>query len=216
MDYKKRIIEIVQTGVSDIVDREILANSMFYYCCGKDPTPIIALGDMFPLYVYVDTINYGKGDFIKETSELYHRLEIHQFHKLDMVHNGSSGVSLKNNRPIILQSEITEWVTGNNTNICLLYIQGDASSVFRKMYADNNNFIQPGCICNFRYELMPFDKVQQSMGDGILNHVEKRSEYIMGHCYYEDKYQKIGEYKYYGDYDGNHMSMFKRVFYYVF
>lgn len=34
--------------------KEHLKESLFYYCAGKDPSPIITFKTNFPLYVYVD------------------------------------------------------------------------------------------------------------------------------------------------------------------
>jgi len=36
---KDRIIRIVSRGIQDDLDSEIMGNSLFYYCCGKDTTP---------------------------------------------------------------------------------------------------------------------------------------------------------------------------------
>ena len=35
-----QIINIIENGISTDEDREILGSSLFYYCCGIDPTPI--------------------------------------------------------------------------------------------------------------------------------------------------------------------------------
>ena len=51
--------------------RVLLQESMFYYCCGKDPSPIIEFKEQYPLYIYVDKRNYSE--------ELYDRLTKQNF-----------------------------------------------------------------------------------------------------------------------------------------
>ena len=42
--------------------RGLLEASLFYYCSGKDPTPVVAFGAEYPLYVYVDSLVYQRKD----------------------------------------------------------------------------------------------------------------------------------------------------------
>ena len=51
--------------------KEHLKESLFYYCAGKDPSPIIAFKNTYPLYAYVDKKDYS--------NELYKRLNNHNF-----------------------------------------------------------------------------------------------------------------------------------------
>lgn len=71
----EKILQLVAKGVGDNEDRELLANSLFYYCCGNDATPIIAFKDQYPLYVYVDTVGYGGGDFNEELKKTLFKTE---------------------------------------------------------------------------------------------------------------------------------------------
>lgn len=216
MDYTERIKNIVEFGVNDNIDREILANSLYYYCCGNDATPIIALYDRCSLYIYVDTIEYGQGIFKEETNNLYYNLERLSFQKKIIFHNDGICLENMNTKPIMKEYELTQWTSKDNQTIYLLYIQGDANLVYRKIYADNN-YIQPKYICNLNYEITPSPIFQFERFGGILKQVEKRVEYIMGHCF-SDKYKKIGEYTYYGTYGFGEGSvpLYKRIFYYVF
>ena len=50
--------------------KEHLKESLFYYCAGKDPSPIIAFKNTYPLYAYVDKKDYS--------NELYKRLNNHK------------------------------------------------------------------------------------------------------------------------------------------
>lgn len=47
---------LLENGISNNNERELLAQSFFYYCCGKDPTPIVHFGSDYPLYIYSDTL----------------------------------------------------------------------------------------------------------------------------------------------------------------
>lgn len=186
-------------------DREILANSLYYYCCGKDPSPIIAFGAEYPLYIYVDIVDYGCGNFEQETQELYERLKNNGFKLLEVekLINSKRLYSSNNNT-------LTMWNTPQEEKFFLLYVQGDAIKVFRSIYSDNMNFIQPKCICNYRNEIF------RSIEPDFLKTIEKRTEYIFGYCYNE-KYKCIAKYKYYGDYEKNtEISLFHRTFWYVY
>lgn len=68
---RRRII----SGVCQDLENAALEQSLFSYCCGKDPTPIAAFGSEHPLYVHADLVDCGQGDFRGETGELYGRLK---------------------------------------------------------------------------------------------------------------------------------------------
>jgi hypothetical protein len=222
MNTKDILCNIIEQGVSDNDGRELLANSLFYYCSGSDATPIIAFGERYPLYIYVDTVQYDNGDFYKATEKLYLRLKEAGFLKTDYVHK--EGFDRKNNqsKPIIKRLDLTRWSSMDSGSFNLLYAQGDAPTVYCKLYSDVDrgghcNWIQPKCVCNYKYEIMPSVEVECLNGNskGILHHVEKRVEYIMGQANSEH-YKKVGEYKYYGDYGGDVIPFFKRLCYYVY
>ena len=187
---------LFEKGIKTDYDREILGESLFYYCCGKDPTPIIAFSHTYPLYIYADVVNYGGGDFYEETHLLYERLKGAGFTLLDRR-------ELKINKRAVL----TMWNSPQKSQFFLLYVGTDARQTFQMLYSDNNNYIQPKCICNYRYEMPDM---------GILATVEKRAEYILGHCS-SKKYQQIAEYDYCGDYEQNTtVPLFRRMFWYVY
>ena len=116
---------------SNKIDENILSNSLFYYCCGKDPSPIYAFKDKMLLYVYVDKKNFEQ--------ELINRLI-------------NSGYTLKENRKVFTDnfqsSSLYKFIIKDKT-IYLLYIQGDACAVYKTLF---KNCI-PLCICNYRYEM---------------------------------------------------------------
>lgn len=203
----ENLCKLFEKGIQNNQDRAILGQSLFYYCCGKDPTPIIAFGHDYPLYIYSDIVDYGSGDFDAETQILYERLEHAGFQLCDM-------------REVKLgdKSVLTMWNTLQEKSFFLLYVKNDASEIFDKIYFDNekNDDIKPKCICNYRYEF--FEGIRKPpYGDSnhdFFNRIEKRIEYIFGYCDNE-KYQCIGEYDYYGDYGKNtKVPLFQRMFWY--
>ncbi|MBP5547428.1 MAG: hypothetical protein J6X58_00870 [Bacteroidales bacterium] len=221
---KDLIFNIINQGVNNDSSRELMANSLYYYCCGSDATPIIAFGGKYPLYIYVDTVQYGNGDFNNETKKLYLRLSKAGFQKTENVHIEEFVQKNVQSKPIIKQLDLTRWSSNNGDFFYLLYAQGDAQTVFCKLYSDvdrggNNNYIQPKCVCNFRYEIAPSNVVECSKNNynpiDVLHHVEKRVEYIMGEVH-DEKYKKVGDYEYYGDYGTGAIPIFKRICYYVF
>lgn len=192
------LAEMLENGIRDNCDRELLGNSVFYYCCGKDITPLVAFGAEYRLYVYADIVNYGEGDFDNLVPKMYDKMKEVGFEMLD-----------KRELKIGQRAVLTKWNSKQNQPFYLVYIMDDAKKTFCKIYYDKGKGeIQPKCICNFRREMLN--------GDGVLAHIEKRAEYVLGHCY-SDKYVCIAEYDYYGDYQkGGKVKLYKRAFWYVY
>ena len=151
----------------DLNYKEFLKESLFYYCSGKDPSPIIAFKNNYPLYVYVDKKDYS--------NELSKRLSDHNFKMLEK-------------QEILPNTTLSMWKYNKNT-FYLIYAQNDASKAFKKIYGD----IVPKCICNYRYELS---------NRSLLQQIEKRVEYILGHCF-DENFIIIDEIQYYRDYNFN-------------
>jgi hypothetical protein len=189
--------------------KDMLGQSLFYYCSGIDPTPIAAFGAKIPLYIYVDSLVSMKNDFSAEVQELYGRLENLNFH-LAETHTLNSTGRLQKTR----NTELTLWKTLSGESFLLLFVQDDAIRGFESIYQDSANYInyiQPKYICNYRYELVNL---------GILTQIEKRVEYILGYCF-NQKYRCVEEYDYYGDYSFDSackmkVKLYHRFFYYLF
>lgn len=205
-DIIANIYKILENGISNNEERELLAQSLFYYCCGKDPTPIIAFDSDYPLYIYSDIIDYGNGDFDSLTNNLYERLSKVGFVCVDTER-------IRHLKPIT-NIAVTLWKTQGNRYFSLIYIQHDAVKAFQKIYSDgSHNYIQPKCICNYRYE---FTDQNYQNNFGFFSSIEKRTEYIFGHCCNE-KYKCISEHDYYGDYEENtKVGLYHRMFWYVY
>lgn len=125
-------------------------------------------------------------------------------------------------KPIIKQSELSRWLSGEENDFYLLYVQGDAYTVYSELYDDNGRgAILPKCICNFLYEVMPscgivcYD-IQTSWE--LLTKIEKQVEYVMGER--KDKsYKEIARFKYYGGYRDTEsctIPLFKRTLFNIF
>ena len=201
-DLISDICNIIENGISNNAERELLAQSLFYYCSGIDPTPIIAFGSDYPLYIYSDIINYDDSDFNSSMDTLYERLS-----KAGFVCVGNKRIM---HLKTIQNIEVTLWKADNNL-FSLAYLQHDAVKSFQKIYSDgSNNYIQPKCICNYRNE-----STGQS-NFGFFSQIEKRAEYIMVYCFC-DKYKAVSKHIYYGDYETNtKVTLFHRMFWYVY
>ena len=183
-------------------DKDMLGQSLFYYCSGIDPTPISAFAEKMPLFIYVDSFVYMPGDFSTNSKELYNRIKKLKC-KLIKEENLAITCRLKEAKA----AEISLWKTKTGEEFLLLFVQGDAVQCYKSLYSDKENYIQPKCICNYRYEFYNLD---------IFTQLEKRVEYILGYCS-NDKYRCVGEYKYLGDYEENtKVKLYHRNYYYLF
>ena len=207
----KEMRNLCENKKRDVSKYEILGNSLFYYCCGIDPTPIIAFGTQYQIYIYCDIFAYGNGNFDNAILKLYSRLEAHD-HVLKTKYRFINPEVLNEAENV----ELTEWMVGNNESIFLLFIQDDAVRAFRAIYNcndenNNSNLIKPKCICNFRNEF--FDNSSWS----YFNAIEKRVDYVFGYGPQSEKYKVVSKHPYYGDYEDNAtIALYKRRFWCVY
>lgn len=183
--------------------RELLGQGLFYYCAGSDISPIVALGSKVQMYVYVDSFVYIRKPFKDTMNELYAELSNYGFglkEKCSLACNGRLS-NVKN-------AELTLWSDVNGDTFVLLYVQDDAINAYKTIYGEDFNYIMPKYVCNYREEIANLD---------ILKQVEKRVEYILGHCH-SSKYRAVDEFDYLGAYgSGNEkMTLFRRHYYYLY
>ena len=179
--------------------RALLEKSLFYYCSGKDPTPIAAFGAKIPLYIYVDSFIFMQGSFEEETKTLYDRLEKLGF-RLDDKRELRHARRWESTR----KAELTLWQDGAGEAFLLLFVKGDAIKVFQSIYGDPENFVQPESFCNFRYELP---------GAEALRQAERGARNVLGYCF-DLNFQCVGEFAYHGDWDDREackVKWFQRV-----
>ena len=152
---------------------------MFYYCSGKDATPIVAFGSEIPLYVYSDSFKYMRLDFNSAVNELYSNIE-KACYKRECTR-----------RPpptICKNAELSLWKDEKEQYFILLYTESDAINLYEKIYLKQK--LRPKYFCNSRYEMS---------NRGILEREERAAEYILGHCHYTE-FSCVGEHEYLGDY----------------
>ncbi len=154
----------------------LLDRSLFYYCSGKDPTPVLIFGARIPLYVYADHLKACRSTPREEMAVLYRRLE-------------EGGFSRTETRPVATPfkaAELTAWQTEDGEVFSLLYLAADATAAYFELYGEDT---LPRCICNYRYE----------MNNARLGPIEEKVAYILGHCH-TGRHLPIAEYPYRGDY----------------
>ena len=163
-----------------------LNNSLFYYCCGRDATPIISFKGQYQIYVYVDNLKQPRQEFEAVIKTLFSRLCNFDFKlvKNERLQGDELFFKCEN-------AQLSKWQAQSGDSFFLLYLQGDATTVYQSLYF--NQGCLPKCICNYRYE-MP--------NRALLQKAESMVEYVFGHCF-SCGYQLISQHHYYGDYAFN-------------
>ena len=174
-DFLKAILE-----KNTLQLQEYLKNSLFYYCSGKDITPILALKDRCSVFVYVDKLS-GK-DFEEIIQKLFANIQKHN-------------CVLEKKESINIETEfknaiLSQWKSENCEKLLFLYVKGDAIKVFKSLYELNGVVVVPKCICNIKYE----------MNTSYFLKIEKNIDFIMGHCYSKN-HSEFLEFEYKGDYN---------------
>ena len=177
--------------------KDFLDNSCFYYCAGRDITPIIALEEKIFTYILCDTCelegkNYSA--FIIMFNEFENRLIKQGFKKntnlgeYKLFENYFNYKNMISHRPweMILYEK-------NGFYYCIWYLFCEDYITYNSLYVINE--MKPTVICNINPENSKMlDKYE--IGE-IL------PEYVIGHTYGNEKYIKLKELKYYGDYSDN-------------
>ena len=181
----KEIIEMLESEELNCSQTILLEESLFYYCCGKDPSPISAFGSSFPLYVYVDSFIYVNESFDDALKILYERIE-----DLNFKLKSNDVLKPKGRIKRAINAQLSIWENEKREEFALLYLQADAIEGFIDLYESEVSYLTPRCICNFLYEMRTI---------GVLARIERDAEYIFGYSFNKSHCQ-IGEYPYLGDY----------------
>lgn len=193
------IKKILLEGVQANEQRELLAQSLFYYCCGRDTTPVVAFGADYPLYIYADIGDYGHSSLPAEAEMICRRLEKHGFTLLSAEDYPSRNAVL------------SRWKAPDQREFSLLYICEDAYAAYDRVYRDRCCHILPKCIANIRYEMMPVSRFH----DETLDQAIKRVEWVMGHCH-SSKYRQVRSVPYHGDFSSSpEVALYHRMYWYV-
>jgi hypothetical protein len=172
-------------GLSDKL-RELLSGSLFYYCAGVDPTPVNALSDEYPLFIYSDNLKYKDAALSEVFKKLTGRLL-------------SLGFTLLDSRDIdILDGGILARLTRDGADFLVLYIKGDSWDAYRKIYMRGDR-LMPRCIANIRYE----------MNTRNFLPIERKVEFILGYSY-SGIHTPTRKFKYLGDYSEKEVRLFAR------
>ncbi len=181
---------IMQTLRSDTRSEEraaLLSESLFYYCAGTDPTPVIALFDKFPLFIYSDILDYGRSDLEKENEKLKKKLIKHGFKLIE----GETA-------EIAEGAALYEYLK-NDISVFILYVAGDAWKTYEALYG-RERLVLPRCIANIRYE----------MDTRRFAPIEKEAAFILGYSY-SGVHRVIDKFEYYGDYSEKEVKFFART-----
>ena len=179
MKYFDLTKSIFEDGRTDNEGKRLFFNSLFYYCCENDVTPVIKFGAQYPLYIYADIL------IERDSSDAPYKMNVYLERQGYRLVKEYSIVNQYWNNVLI-----TLWKDLHDKEFCMAYVQYDAVDTYQRLYLDIGD-TSPRCICNFRYE---FDNPMR--GYRFFNNLEKKSLYIMGDCFYSD-YECIAQCKHY-------------------
>ncbi len=178
--------------------KNLLEKSLFYYCSGIDVSPISAFRENFPIYVYVDSFLYKDFEILAKT--LKERLS-----NLNFTLKEEYNLLMKGRLEKAKDARLFVYET-SNCEFFVLFIKADAIEGFESLYASGQNYIQPKCVCNYRYELKR---------RGVLEKLEKRAQFVLGHSF-DEKFEVVKKIPYLGDYGKEKdIKLYKRLNYYL-
>ncbi len=178
--------EAIRSGEPSEGLRNSLRESLFYYCSGKDPTPIVGMYSDFPIFIYADKMRYGRGCLHEEALKLEKRLCAHGFKKE------------RREEIDFCEGALLYAFSKDSYRFLLLFVKGDAWKTYREIYEKYADII-PRCIANYRYE----------MDARHFLSVERRAELILGHSN-DGEHHPIKKLNYYGDYSGKYVTLYGR------
>ena len=189
MNIEKRDFEAVRDGItSDEPNTELkrlLCESLFYYCAGIDPTPIAALYEEYPLFIYSDNLRSQRAALSEVFEKLMARLEKRGFK------------SLASERVEISKGGILTLLEKGDARFLILYVEGDSWETYSKIYKQDEKLI-PRCISNIRYE----------MNTRNFTPIERRVRYVLGYSY-SGSHEHVRSFEYLGDYNEKEVKLFE-------
>lgn len=166
--------------------KALLSKSMFYYCSGVDPTPVIALFSEYPLFIYSDLLRRYEGGVDEAAQILLSRLSEHGFRAVTC------------ERTEIAEGAVLALLERDGAAAHLLLVKGDAWRTYRLIYGEGGA-IRPRCIANIRYE----------MDTRHFLPIEREARYILGYSYSRE-HTAERKFKYFGDYSEKEVTLFRR------
>ncbi len=181
--------------------KDLLAESCFYYSCGADISPIIALKDEIHSFIYSDAhTNWGQKNHEEKIYKLKTKLRNNNFTEIQSFKIDLDWLGLKNKtyiepsldyhiKPEDFLGEFSLWKNDSKLYF-LTYISWDNTATWNNLYVKLK--ITPIAICNYLKETgIPYNEE-----DGLFKGCGK-PKYIMGHNYSDD-YCLKKEIDYYG------------------
>lgn len=184
--------------------RNILTNSCFYYCAGRDITPIMALENYIHSFIYCDNCMYQKYD---ESLYIFkQKLRINDYIEIQKINIDLEYFKLNNENmekiirslemqpfdTLLSKGEFSIWEK-NGHLYSIFYLCWDDICVWNNLY--KKHLIYPTVICNIAPEssLLRWDSCDE-------NNLPK---YVIGYGHHiSESYNVIGEVEYFGDYGG--------------
>lgn len=186
--------------------KDLLTESCFYYSCGADISPIIALKDEIHSFIYSDAhTNWGYPNYDEKIYKLKTELRKNNFKEIQTFKIDLDWLEIENKtfidgtvsdyqiKPEDFLGEFSLWENGSKLYF-LTYISWDNTATWNNLYVKFK--ITPTAICNYLKETgIPYNE-----DDGLFKGCGK-PKYIIGHNYSDDFYlkQKIDYYGHWSD-----------------
>jgi len=186
--------------------KDLLTESCFYYSCGADISPIIALKDEIHSFIYSDAhTNWGEPNYDEKIYKLKTELRKNNFKEIQTFKIYLDWLEIENKtfidgtvsdyqiKPEDFLGEFSLWENGSKLYF-LTYISWDNTATWNNLYVKFK--ITPTAICNYLKETgIPYNE-----DDGLFKGCGK-PKYIIGHNYSDDFYlkQKIDYYGHWSD-----------------
>ena len=205
-NYKIKSLYRLTEMLLRIEIKDLLTESCFYYSCGADISPIIALKDEIHSFIYSDAhTNWGEPNYDEKIYKLKTELRKNNFKEIQTFKIDLDWLEIENKtfvdgtvsdyqiKPEDFLGEFSLWKNGSKLYF-LTYISWDNTATWNNLYVKFK--ITPTAICNYLKETgIPYNE-----DDGLFKGCGK-PKYIIGHNYSDDFYlkQKIYYYGHWSD-----------------
>jgi hypothetical protein len=213
-DYKIKSLDRLTEMLLRIKIEDLLTESCFYYSCGADISPIIALKDEIHSFIYSDAHTiWGRRNYDEKIYKLKTELRKNNFKEIQTFKIDLDWLVIKNKtfiggtisdyqlKPEDFLGEFSLWENESKLYF-LTYISWDNTATWNNLYVKFK--ITPTAICNYLYETgIPYND-----DDGLFKGCGK-PKYIIGHNRSADYYCKQ-QIDYYGHWsDSKTIDLFK-------
>lgn len=204
--YFKKNLERLTEILLRIKIKDLLDKSCFYYSCGADISPIIALKEEIFSFIYSDAhTGWGNPDHDEKMYKLKTELRKNNFKEIQSFYFDLAWLELENKTYIggtisdhqmtaaDFLGEFSIWEC-NDKLYFITYISWDNTATWNNLYLKFK--ITPIAICNYKFETgIPYKEGER----GLFNCCGK-PKYIIGHNY-SDLYYLTQKIDYFGHWD---------------